>query len=560
MTNNFILKGISVSPGVSIGNIYKINPINLDLDCAGGRDPEGELSRLRQAQESVREEIEHLKAAALEKHDDWTVGIFDTHLFLIHDPELTERVEMTLTERGVSAEYAILEVRNSFVEVLESSGSEMMKERSADITDLTNRIISFLTGQKVSGFLEIEGQVIILAQEISPLEVSQMDTTRVLGIITEAGGRTSHTAILARSLGIPAVAGVKDGYKLIDDDAYVILDGREGRICVNPALDELKSAENQIKAEAENKKLLDGYKENKTITREGIPVMLRSNINRIEDVEKAIENGAEGIGLFRTEFLFMNSGAFPDEDTQLLYYRKILEKMESFPVIIRTLDIGGDKILPYADFPEEGNPFLGLRGIRYSLKNTEIFKTQLRALIRAGGYGNLKIMFPMVSTIQEYRSARKLFDECIDELGTDYFPGSEKIEIGIMIEVPAAALIAEELANITDFFCIGTNDLIQYTMAVDRMNENVSYLYQPFHPALLRLIKMVTNAAKHRGIRTSVCGELASDPEAIPLLLGSGVDELSMSSSMIPAARELISRTGLKEMISLADSALKKRL
>jgi phosphotransferase system enzyme I (PtsI) len=547
MTDSVDLTGIPASSGIGIAPAFVLENPDYIIDRAGGHDASIQFKRFREAQDTVKKQINDLKKKADGRADKWSVKIFDSHLFLIGDPELESSVESRLTETGVTAECALLMGREELAAMLENSGSDLIAERADDIRDVTDRMISILTGRKQANLSLLPGEVVLIAHDLSPLETAQLDTSQIKAIVTETGGRSGHTAIMARSCGIPAVTGVKGAVGFAENGLSVIVDGGEGRVVINPAAEELESAQRILAEQIEEKERLNAFIDKKTLTRDGVRITLGSHLGRLEELDAAISYGAEGIGLFRTEFLFMDRTAFPDEDEQFEVYREVLERMNPKQVVVRTMDIGGDKKLPYADLPLEDNPFLGLRGIRYSLKYPEVFRVQLRALLRAAQYGNLKILLPMVSSAEEVVKARGLLDEEIKRLSAEGIPIPETLQFGVMIEVPSAALIADELADLADFFSIGTNDLIQYTMAADRTNQEVSHLYQPLHPAVLRLIKMVTEAAGRKSLRTGVCGEMAGDLEAVPVLLNLGVTELSLSAPLIPAVRELISEIEIKE-------------
>jgi len=556
MTDNKLISGLAASPGVGIAQLVRVKPVNLELSGLSGYDPGKEMVRLKKAQQRVRSQIETMKNEASNQHEEWTLKIFDSHLFLIQDPELETQIIDAINNDRVSAEFAVLVVRDVFAEMLKNTELELMQERSNDLIDVTNRIIAELTNQQPVKLSDLQKPVILVAHDLSPLETSRLNSNIVKGIITAVGSYNGHTAIMARSLGIPAVTGLGQDMDLLKNDHLVILDGMKGTVLLRPDPSELAQARKIISDLQEEKNRLKTFINKKTVTRDGTVINIGSHLSRLEDLEKANEYGAEGIGLFRTEFLYMEKSDFPDEETQFSIYKTVVEKMNPRPVIIRTMDIGGDKKLSYEESPTEDNPFLGMRGIRYSLKNPKIFRVQIRAILRATAYGNVKIMFPMVTTTAEVHQARKILIEEEENLKQQGLQVSDNYEVGIMVEVPAAALIAQEIAPIVDFFSIGTNDLIQYTMAADRVNQSVSYLYQPLHPAILRLIEMVTRAADHHGIWTGVCGDMASDLKSIPLLLGLGVKELSMSAPQIPAARELISQLEMNDLISKAAETL----
>jgi phosphotransferase system enzyme I (PtsI) len=440
--------------------------------------------------------------------------------------------------------------------MFEAMDNEYMKERAADIRDVTARILSHLLGVAIANLSLISEEVIIVAKDLTPSDTAQLNRQYVKGFTTDIGGRTSHSAIMARSMEIPAVVGTKTATVDIENGAIVIIDGLDGKVIVNPDSDVIKEYEEKKAAyevqKAEWAKLLN----EQTVSADGHHVELVANIGTPEDVKGVLENGGEGVGLYRTEFLYMGRDHMPTEEEQFEAYKTVLERMGEKPVVVRTLDIGGDKELSYLDLPKEMNPFLGFRAIRLCLEMQDMFRIQLRALLRASIYGNLKIMFPMIATLDEFRQAKSILIEEKEILQANGIAVSENIEVGIMVEIPSTAVMADQFAKEVDFFSVGTNDLIQYTMAADRMNERVSYLYQPYSPAILRLVKMVIDAAHKEGIWAGMCGEMAGDETAIPLLIGLGLDEFSMSATSILKARSQILRLSKKEMEDLAEKAL----
>jgi phosphoenolpyruvate-protein phosphotransferase (PTS system enzyme I) len=550
------LSGIAASPGISSAPVTKLLPLNLDLDNSGHHVSDVELIRYARAQKQVSRYIGGLKTAAAELHDEWVIKIFDSHLFLIRDPELQDNVIEMIKNDCVSAEWALLKVRDSLVSMLEGLGDSTMRERAADLRDLTDRIIAALTGQKLQDLSGLTEETIIAAVELSPLETSKLNKKLIKGIITEKGGYSCHTAIMARSSGIPAVTGVAGFMSAVEQGEPVIIDGERGTVIVRPGLRDIEDSEKAANEIAGQRLRIKDFIGHESLTKDGFSISIGAHLGSPDELENILAGGADGIGLFRTEFLFMQNQGFPGEQQQFEVYRKVLETMAPKPVIIRTMDIGGDKNLPWAGIDPEDNPFLGLRGIRYCLKRPDLFIVQLRALLRASVYGNLRIMFPMIALVDELKTARALLSGEIAALEDEGIELAYNIEVGMMIEVPSAALCAEQFAPYVDFFSIGTNDLIQYTMAADRMNDQVSYLYKPMHPAVFRLIKMVTDAAKQNGIWTGVCGEIAGDLQAVPILLGLGVTELSMAPPLVPAVRELVSRFSTEEMREIAEAAL----
>lgn len=544
MTEPVLLQGIAASDGIAIAPVLAVRGINLELDSSCDHDSEEEFQRFKTAQETAAEQIMILKNATEDSYDEWADKIFDSHLFLLSDPELQSGVEGRIDD-GLSAEYALFQTGDELAVMLEGTGSDLMAERAADLRDVTGRMIALLTGQETIDLSRIRGECILAAADLSPLETARLNRALIKGIAIETGGYSCHTAIMARSRGIPAVTGAVGLLGKAVDGELCILDGGRGEVLINPGPDELEAARVSAAGFIKEKERLKAFIKMETRSRDGVRINIGANIGRPEELDDAEANGAEGVGLFRTEFIFMDGTDFPDEEEQFKVYRQVLERMNPRPVVIRTMDIGGDKKLSFADFPHEDNPFLGLRGLRWSLKNHAIFRTQLRALLRASAYGQLKIMFPMVSVKEEFTAAREILDNEAGKLRAEGIPVSEDVEVGVMIEVPSAALAADELADYADFFSIGTNDLIQYTMAADRMNEEVAYLYQPCHPAVTALIKIVCEASARRGLWTGVCGEMAADPESVSLLLSLGVTELSMSSPRIPAVREIVSKLDL---------------
>ena len=444
-----------------------------------------------------------------------------------------------------------------FVNMFEAmEDNPYMQERAADIRDVTERVLSHLLGVKIPNPSSIQEEVVIVAKDLTPSDTAQLDRNFVKGFVTDIGGRTSHSAIMARSLEIPAVVGTKTVTESIKDGDIVIIDGLGGNIIINPDEETLASYNEKgmkFKQQKEEWKLL---KNAETVTKDGKHIELAANIGTPKDLVGVIENGAEAVGLYRTEFLYMDSADFPTEEEQFNAYKEVLEGMEGKPVIVRTMDIGGDKELPYLELPEEMNPFLGYRAIRICLAEPEMFRTQLRALLRASVFGKLRIMFPMIATLNEFREAKKILEEEKAKLIQENVAVSEEIEVGIMVEIPAAAVLAHQFAKEVDFFSIGTNDLIQYTMAADRMNQQVSYLYQPYNPSILTLIKHVIDSSHAEGKWTGMCGEMAGDQTAVPLLVGLGLDEFSMSASSVLKTRSLMSKLDSTEMKKLADKAI----
>lgn len=540
------MNGVGVSPGIAIGKALVLIEENVSFEQTSSRSPGEELECLQVSLASVRKQLEKIKEkAALELGDK--AQILDAQILVTQDEELLEAVRGHI-ERGMTAEAALETGVEFYVKILEGLDDEYMRERAADLRDVGGRLIRHLLGIEQQDLSALTEDYIIVARDLTPSDTASMNKTRVLGIVTDIGGRTSHSAIMARSLEIPAIVGTKEGTSRIKTGDLLILDVQEGEVIIEPDFHQVDFYEKK-RAEMENeKKRLLKLKNQPSISVDGHQVELAANIGTPKDCTSALHNGAEGIGLFRTEFLYLNRDNLPTEEEQFAAYKAVLEAMAPKPVVIRTLDVGGDKELSYLNLPPESNPFLGYRAIRVCLKQTDIFQTQLRALLKASAYGNLKIMFPMISSLDEVRQAKTWLEKIKAELITEGAKVSEKIEVGIMIEIPAAALISDVLAKEVDFFSIGTNDLIQYTTAVDRMNEGIAYLYTPFHPAVLRLIQMVIENGHQAGIWVGMCGEAAGDPDLIPLFLGMGLDEFSMSAISLLPARELIGRLNKAEL------------
>lgn len=551
-----IVKGIAASNGIAIGKVYRLVEPDLSFEEVKIENIDAELTRFHEAVKASQVDLETIREHAEAELGSDKAAIFDAHMLVLNDPELITPIESKIKTEKVNAEFALKQTADLFITMFEQMDNEYMKERAADIRDVTKRILSHLLNVKIPNPSMIAEEVIIVGEDLTPSDTAQLNSQFVKGFATDVGGRTSHSAIMARSLEIPAVVGTKTITREVDNGDLIIIDGWNGEVHINPTPEIVKEYKKaQQKAEVHKEELLKLLNE-KTVSKDGYQVELAANIGTPNDVDSVIANGAEGIGLYRTEFLYMDKDDFPTEEEQFIAYKTVLERMEGKPVIVRTLDIGGDKQLSYMQLPEEMNPFLGLRAIRLSLKKQEMFRTQLRALLRASSYGQLKVMFPMIATLTELRQAKAIFKEEKEKLLANNITVSDEIDIGIMVEIPATAINADIFAEEVDFFSIGTNDLIQYTMAADRMNERVAYLYQPYNPAILRLIKMVIDAAHKDGKWAGMCGEMAGDELAIPLLLGLGLDELSMSASSVLKARAQISQLRKKDMENLAQKAL----
>ncbi|GIN61332.1 phosphoenolpyruvate-protein phosphotransferase [Robertmurraya siralis] len=552
------LQGIAASSGIAIAKAYRLVEPDLSFEKKTIEKVDSEVERFEAAIAQSKSELEMIRDNARENLGADKAAIFEAHLLVLSDPELLNPIKDKVKSDKVNAEFALKETADMFVSMFESMDNEYMRERAADIRDVTKRVLSHLLGVKIVNPSMISEEVVVVAEDLTPSDTAQLNRQFVKGFTTDIGGRTSHSAIMARSLEIPAVVGTKTVTRDIENGDLVIVDGLKGEVHINPTpelVEQYKKATEDFEAQkAEWAKLKNEH----TYSADGHQVELVANIGTPNDLEGVMNNGGEGVGLYRTEFLYMGRDELPTEEEQFESYKAVLEGLEGKPVVVRTLDIGGDKELPYLKLPKEMNPFLGFRAIRLCLEEKEIFRTQLRALLRASTYGNLKIMFPMIATLDEFRQAKAMLEEEKAKLQGEGIEVSDKIEVGIMVEIPSTAVLADQFAKEVDFFSIGTNDLIQYTMAADRMNERVSYLYQPYNPSILRLVKMVIDAAHKEGKWTGMCGEMAGDETAIPLLLGLGLDEFSMSATSILKARSQIRYLNKAEMEKLAAEALQK--
>ena len=551
------LQGIAASDGIAIAKVYTLTEPDLSFSKVSVEDTENEISRLEKALEVSTKEIELIKETALKNLGEEEAQVFEAHLMVLSDPELVGQVKDAITSQKVNAEHALKEVSDMFISIFAGmEDNPYMQERAADIRDVSKRILANLLGVKIPSPATIKDEVVVVAGDLTPSDTAQLNRQYVKAFVTDIGGRTSHSAIMARSLEIPAIVGTKEITSLAKDGDLIIIDGLSGDVFLNPSEDVVAEYRAKAEAFAAQQAEWEKLKDADTFTKDGHQVELAANIGTPKDLEGVIHNGAEGVGLYRTEFLYMDSHDMPTEEDQFEAYKAVLEGMNGKPVVVRTMDIGGDKELPYLPLPHEMNPFLGYRAIRISLNEPEMFRTQLRALLRASVYGKLRIMFPMIATLNDFRGAKALLLEEKVKLVAEGAAVSDDIQVGIMIEIPAAAVLAHQFAKEVDFFSIGTNDLIQYTMAADRMNERVSYLYQPYNPSILTLIKHVIDSAHKEGKWAGMCGEMAGDQTAVPLLVGLGLDEFSMSASSVLKTRSLISKLTLSDMQALADKAI----
>lgn len=548
--------GIGVSPGIAIGKVIIKEEDNLQIDKYAIDNVHIELGKLETAKIKSLEQIDRIYNRTLENMGQEEAQIFEAHKMMLNDPEYIEQIQEMIKNENVNVEWAVKQVSDTFISIFENMDDQYMKERAADIGDISKRLLKVLLGIEITDFSSLDEEIIIIAEDLTPSDTAQLDKNKVLGFITEIGGRTSHSAIMARTLELPAIVGVPGIRKALKNGDFLIFDGDTGEILINPDERTIEEYKTRKRDYEEFKNNLNDLIGSKTISKDGHTVELAANIGSPKDVDGVIKNDGEGVGLYRTEFLYMDKDRLPTEDEQFEAYKEVAQRLNPHPIIIRTLDIGGDKDLPYLKLPEEMNPFLGYRAIRISLDRKDIFVTQLRALLRASAYGNIKLMFPMISTIEELRDAKKILEDVKDELRNEEIEFKENLEVGIMVEIPSVAIMADIFAKEVDFFSIGTNDLIQYTVAVDRGNRKIAHLYNQFNPAVLRLIKNVIDKGHKEGIWVGMCGEVAGDQILIPLLLGMGLDEFSMSAGSILPARWIIKNTSKEDMGKVVDEIL----
>lgn len=554
MTEKII--GIAASSGIAIAKALVLRQPDLTIRRKTIADKDAELARLDEALAASKKGLEAVKEKTEKELGQDKAAVFSAHILMLSDPEFVGEIKRKIASDHICAEAALDDVSGTFIRLFESMDNEYMKERAADIRDVSKRLLGHLLGVAFTSLQGIAEETIIIAEELTPSDTAQLNRRYVKGFATDAGGRTSHSAIISRSMEIPAVVGTKTMVEKAEDGVTVIVDGIAGEVILSPTEEQLaayRKKQAAFLAKREEWKKLAGRG---TVTKDGVHVELAANIGNPADVENVIKSGGEAIGLYRTEFLYMDRDKLPTEAEQFGAYKAVLEKMEGKPVMIRTLDIGGDKQLSYMKLPEEMNPFLGFRAIRFCLEEQGLFRTQLRALLRASMYGRLRIMFPMIATLGELRQAKAILNEEKEKLITEGIGVSSDIPVGMMVEIPSAAILADRFAKEVDFFSIGTNDLIQYTMAADRLNERVSYLYQPCNPAILRLVGRVIDAAHQEGKWAGVCGEMAGDPIAIPLLLALDLDEFSMSAASILPARSQILKLSKKQLTDHKDLLL----
>ena len=550
-----MLKGIAASQGIAIAKVYKLEQPVLKIVQISA-NPEEELKKLDSAFTKTIADIEQIKEVASKTLAEEELAIFDAHLMMIGDPEFRASIENEITSNSVNAEYAADCVSKMMISMFESMDDEYMRARAADIKDVSFRLLCNITGNEIPNLSTLNEPVVVVAKDLTPSDTGSLNKEFAKGFATEIGGRTSHSAIMARSLEIPAIVGVNEILNTLKSGDLVILDAINGEVITEPTEEQIAEYTKRAEEFRANKEALKALKDKPSVSVDGHKVELVGNIGSPADVDAVNANGGEGVGLFRTEFLYMKSeNDFPNEDMQFAAYKSVLEGMNGKQVVIRTLDIGGDKKLSYFQFEEEMNPFLGVRAVRFCLSRKDIFRVQLRALLRASAFGKLCIMFPMIATVAEFREAKSVYDEERAKLIAEGVTVGD-VQVGIMIEIPAAAVLADQLAKEADFFSIGTNDLIQYSMAADRMSQPVSYLYQPLNPSVLRLIKMAIDGAHKEGKWCGMCGEMAGDELAAPILLGLGLDEFSMSATSILPARKIINSLSYAKMKELAEKAV----
>ncbi len=547
------MKGIGVSPGIASGKVFLYEEYKPTIEYRKVQSIDNEIQRLKSGIDIAKAEIEELYSDNKASLGD-DIEIFTAHIEILEDPELLNMALGLIKKEEANAEWAILQTINSFISIFQRIDNDYMKSKIIDLRDVSSRLIKALIGDKTEYFSKMDEGSILVAKELTPSYILNIDKSKVKGIITESGGLTSHSTIISRAKNIPMVIGVNGITKVVNNGKQIILDGSDGQVIINPNEKQVKKYDGIIKNEGKRNLELRKFLKGESITKDGFTTRVMGNITSPDDIESVIESGGEGVGLFRTENLYFHK--MPSEDEQYNIYRKALDLLDGKPLTIRTLDIGGDKRTAYLNLPKEENPFLGYRGIRVSLKEQEIFKTQLRAIYRASKYGDIKIMFPMVCDLNEIKKVKLIIDQVKKQLRSEKIAFNEDIKIGIMVETPSAAIHSRIFAKEVDFFSIGTNDLIQYTCAVDRGNQNVAYLYDQFNPAVLKLIKMTIDSGHDAGIKVSMCGQAASNEKLIPLFLAMGLDEFSMDSASILKSKYIIKTSSRDQITEELDTIL----
>ncbi|WP_024748107.1 phosphoenolpyruvate--protein phosphotransferase [Levilactobacillus namurensis] len=551
-----MLKGIAASDGIVCGQVYRLVEPDLTVKRHTITNLDDELNRFHQALEAAVSDIETIKTRATKNLGADSAQVFSAHIVMLQDPELIAAVEKLIRQEHLNAEAALATVAQRYEQSFKGlKGNAYMQERVTDLHDVIKRVTAHVLQVQLPDLALVNHPVIVVTHDLIPSDTVSVNPCYILGFVTDLGGRTSHSSILARSLNIPAVVGTQTATADMPEGSTVVVNGNQGQVLLDPSEAELTTAREQMQARIANQERLAKLQHTVTTSADGVGVTLAANIGTPQDIPNVLHNGAEAIGLMRTEFLYMDADHLPSEDQQFAAYKEVLAAMAPHPVVMRTLDIGGDKPLPYLQQKPEANPFMGARAIRRSLTHQEAFRSQLRALLRASAFGNLRIMFPMIATLDEFRQAKAIYDDERSKLTVKQVPMGT-VKVGMMVEVPAAALLADRFAQEVDFMSIGTNDLIGYTMAADRTNQDVGYLYQPYHPAILRLVNRVIAAGHNAGIPVAMCGEMAGDPIAVPLLLGMGLDEFSMGAGSILKTRELIAKLNAKDLQSLVETAL----
>ncbi|NLX62691.1 MAG: phosphoenolpyruvate--protein phosphotransferase [Tissierellia bacterium] len=550
------MDGIGISAGIAIGKVLVYKEAELIIEKKQITNIKDEIKRLKMSIERATKEIDELYKEMLSTVGKYEAAIFNAHKMILNDPKFIDSIKSRINEHKVNAEYAIREISDYYISIFKNMEDEYLKARALDIEDISKRLVRILLGVKNKDLRSIKEECILVAEKLTPSDIAQMNKDMVMAIVTERGGRTSHTSIMIRAMEIPYVTGIKDIIKKVEDGENIIVDGSKGLVITNPSQEQIEEYRAKKYEFVRIKDEIKRIKGLRSISKDGVEVRLAANIGNPKDVEKVLENDGQGIGLYRSEFLYLNRDSVPSEEEQFNAYRFVAEKMGGKPVVARTLDVGGDKHVYCLNLPKESNPFLGYRAIRLCLDMEDIFKIQLRAILKASAYGNIKIAFPMVSSIEEIRRAKALLEEVKEELRLKRIPFNENLKIGMMVETPAAAIHSNIFAEEVDFFSIGTNDLIQYTLAVDRENEAISHLYSQYDPAVLKLIKMIIDNGHRAGIKVAMCGEAASDEKLIPVFLAMGLDEFSMNPSSLLKSKWIIKNTCKKEIEPMIETIL----